>query len=431
MKGDSMRMDPANSGDAASSGRLAWFEQARFGMFIHWGLYALIGRGEWVLNRERIPLKDYVKLAKKFDARDYDPRAWAQLAVDAGMKYMVLTTKHHEGFCLWDSKTCKFNAVNSAARRDLVAEYVDAARDAGLKVGFYYSLADWYNPDWARGWQGDLKARNRFMEYTQALVRELMTQYGRIDILWYDLPQCYTSAEWRSVELNTMVRWLQPQIIINNRAMTTEDFGTPEQHITACPRGRMWESCMTLNRHWGYCPTDHDYKSPRAVALMLATVASGSGNMLLNGGTGNLLLNVSPDAHGKIPGASQAILRKVGQWLRIHGEAIYASQSNNLTWNLWGPTTVRGNTMYLFLEEYFGPTLTVGGLTNRVLQARMLSTGQRLRVQRLRTQTVITGLPKEPPDDVLSVVKLELDGPPDQDVSRVIGAADIFPDLPK
>jgi alpha-L-fucosidase len=391
-------------------------------MFIHWGLYALIGRGEWVLNRERIPLEDYVKLTKNFAARAYNPRAWARLAAAAGMKYMVLTTKHHEGFCLWDSKVCKFNAVNSAARRDLIAEYVAAVREAGLKVGFYYSLGDWYNPDWAGGWKGDLKARNRFMEYTQALVRELMTQYGRIDILWYDLPQCYTPAEWRSVELNAMVRQLQPQIIINNRAMTAEDFGTPEQHIIASPKGRMWESCMTLNRHWGYCPTDHDYKSPRAVALMLANVASG---------TGNLLLNVGPDAQGKIPMPSETILRKVGQWLQIHGEAIYASQRHNLLWNLWGPTTVKGNTIYLFLEDYFGSILTVGGLTNRVLNAMLLSTGRRLRAQQRQTQTVITGLPKQSPDDVLSVVKLELDGPPNQDISRVIGAADIFPDLPK
>jgi alpha-L-fucosidase len=405
-----------------SSERMAWFEQARFGMFIHWGLYALLGHGEWALNRERIPIDEYRKLAATFDPLDYDPAAWARLAANAGMKYVVLTTKHHEGFCLWDSKVCKFNSLNSAARRDLLAEYVTAVRNAGLKVGFYYSLGDWYNPDWAAGWKGDDQARVRFMDYTHALLRELMTQYGKIDVLFYDLPQCYSAAEWRSVELNAMVRQLQPQIIINNRAMTTEDYATPEQHVSVAPQGRMWESCMTLNRHWGYCPTDRDYKSPRNVVLTLASVASGAGN---------LLLNVGPNAQGRIPNESEAILRRVGQWLQIHGESIYDSERHNLLWNLWGPTTVKGNTMYLHLEDYFGSTLTVGGLTNRVLTATLLSTGQPLQVNQRPTQTIISGLPDQSPDELVSVVKLELDAPPDQDIGRVIGAADIFPDLPK
>jgi alpha-L-fucosidase len=254
------------------------------------------------------------------------------------------------------------------------------------------------------------------------LVRELMTQYGQIDVLFYDLPQCYSAADWRSVELNAMVRQLQPRIIINNRAMTTEDYATPEQHIRAASRGRMWESCMTLNRHWGYCPTDCDYKSPRIVVLTLASVASGAGN---------LLLNVGPNGQGRIPIESEAVLHRVGQWLQVHGESIYGSERHNLLWNLWGPTTVKGNTMYLHLEDYFGSTLVVGGLTKRVLAATMLSTGQRLHVDQRSTQTIITGLPDQSPDELVSVVKLELDGPPDQDISRVIGEADIFPNLPE
>jgi alpha-L-fucosidase len=401
---------------------MGWFEQARFGMFIHWGLYALLGHGEWALNRERIPLGEYIKFAAKFKPRNYDPKTWAQLAVDAGMRYVVLTTKHHEGFCLWDSKVCKFNSANSAAGNDLLAGYVAAVRSAGLKVGFYYSLGDWYNPDWAAGWKGDVEARVRFMQYTHALVRELMTQYGQIDVLFYDLPQCYSAAEWRSVELNAMVRQLQPQIIINNRAMTTEDYATPEQHVAAAPRGRMWECCMTLNRHWGYCPTDRDYKSPQTIVLTLASVASGAGN---------LLLNVGPDAEGQIPVESEAILRRVGQWLHVHGESIYGSERHSLPWNLWGPTTVKGNTMYLHLEDCFGTNLVVGGLTKRVLAATVLGTEQRLCVDQRSTQTIITGLPDQLPDELVRVVKLELDGPPDQDISRVIGAADIFPDLPE
>jgi alpha-L-fucosidase len=402
--------------------RLKWFEDARFGMFIHWGLYSLIGRGEWVMNRERWEVGDYQKLAAKFTASKYEPKVWAQLAVNAGMKYMVLTTKHHEGFCLWDSKTCAFNSTRSAARRDLVAEFVEAVRDAGLKVGLYYSLGDWFNRDWTAGRKGDDRARARIMDYTHALVRELMTGYGKIDILWYDLPQCYTAGEWRSIDLNAMARMFQPHIVINNRAMTTEDFGTPERHITASAKGRMWESNMTLNENWGYCPSDRQYKSPRDVVLMLANVASGAGN---------LLLNVGPDGTGQIPPESARILRRVGKWLETHGESIYGTNRHRLMWTNLGPTTVRGNTIYIHLQFYFGSKVIIGGLTNRVLSATLLSIGKRLNVTKRGHQTVLSGLPKNSPDSLLSVIKLELDGEPDHDISRVIGYADIFPDLPK
>jgi alpha-L-fucosidase len=382
-------------------------------MFIHWGLYSLIGRGEWVFNRERWNRREYRKLAGQFTARRYDPRAWAALARDAGMKYMVLTTKHHEGFCLWDSKTCRFNAVNSAARRDLLAEYVEAVRAAGLKVGFYYSLGDWFNPDWQRD-------KRAFVEYTHALVRELMTGYGRVDVLWYDLPQGYTAEEWRSAELNAMARRLQPGIVINNRALTPEDFATPEQHVTPSKPGRMWEACLTLNENWGYCPSDRNFKTPREVALTLAAVASGAGN---------LLLNVGPDGAGRIPAESARILRRVGKWLETHGESIYGSERHNLMWYSFGPVTRTGNTIYLHLRRYYGAELIVGGLTNRVRRATLLTTGQRLRVTRRGPQTILRGLPATSPD-IVSVVKLELDGAPDHDISRVIGGADIFPELP-
>jgi alpha-L-fucosidase len=391
-------------------------------MFIHWGLYAVLGRGEWAMSRERIPWKDYRLLAKSFTAENYRPRDWARLAKANGMRYMVLTTKHHEGFCLWDSKVCRFNAVHSAAKRDLLAEFVEAARAEGLKVGLYYSLGDWLNPDWAAGWQGDEAARERFIEYTHALVRELMTGYGRIDVLWYDLPQCYSAREWRSVELNAMARSRQPQILINNRAMTTEDFATAEQHITASDQGRPWEACMTLNDSWGYTACDRNWKTPRDVALHLARVASGGGN---------LLLNVGPDGLGAIPEESRKILKAVGAWLERNGEAVYDVQRHRLPWWLFGPVTVRGTTLYAFLSQYHGSEITVGGLTNRVRSATLLAAGQRLAVRQRGSQTFLNGLPATSPDPVLSVVKLELDGPPDSDLSRVIGGADIFPELPK
>lgn len=402
--------------------RTEWFQRARYGMFIHWGLYSVLGRGEWTMNRERIPLEEYKRLTDQFTASKYHPAEWAALARDAGMRYMVLTTKHHEGFCLWDSKTCSFNATRSAAGRDLLAEYVAAARSAGLKVGLYYSLGDWLNPDWALGWQGDRAARERFMEYTHALVRELMTDYGTIDLLFYDLPQCYSAGEWRSVELNAMVRSLQPGILINNRALTTEDYATPEQHVTASSSGRLWEACMTLNEAWGYRPADQNWKTPETVARNLAQVAAGGGN---------LLLNVGPDGEGEIPQICGTTLRKVGAWLEQNHEAIFDVERNSLPWLLCGAASLKGRNLYIFLYPYEGPATTLGGLTTGIRQVTLLATGEAIAFEQKGPQTKFVGLPEtKPTDSLLPVLKLELEGEADLDTSRVLGGADIFPQLP-
>jgi len=402
--------------------RTAWFKDARFGMFIHWGVYSVYGRGEWAMSRERIAWSDYEPLTDQFTAEDFDPDAWARLAVQAGMRYMVLTTKHHEGFCLWDSAICSYNSKRRGPKRDIVAEFVAAGKRAGLKVGLYYSLGDWRNPDWAAGWKGDVFARERFMDYTHGLVRELMTNYGPIDILWYDLPQCYSPDEWRSVELNAMARSLQPHILINNRALTTEDFATPEQHVAASSQGRLWESCMTLNDHWGYCPTDTRFKTPAAVAYNLATIAAGGGN---------LLLNVGPDPRGRIPEASAQILRRVGEWLQTHGQAIYPVERHNLKWYLFGPVTAKGNTMYCHLWQYYGSEMTIGGLIPAVKSATLLTTGTPVAFEQRGPQLFLRGLPKTSPDELMTVIKLELEAPPSHDLSTVLGGADIFPDFPK
>ncbi len=405
---------------ALSPDRLDWFRDARFGMFIHWGLYSAMGRGEWAMSRERIPWPDYEPLLDQFTCEQYDPKAWAALARDAGMKYAVLTAKHHEGFCLWDSTLCDFNATRSAAKRDVLAEYVTAFREAGLKVGLYYSLGDWRHPGWAQGWT-DPAAREDFMAYTHGLVEELLTGYGTIDMLWYDLPQTYTPEQWRSVDLNHRARQLQPNILINNRAMTTEDFATPEQKIAASEPGRMWESCMTLNDHWGYCHTDDRFKSPRDVALNLAQVASGAGN---------LLLNVGPRADGSIPQTSVDILRTVGQWVDRHREALTPVDPNPLSWYLFGPTTVRGRHLYLFIKNWYGTALTVGGLLNTVQNATLLSTQTSIEFDQQGPQVFLKGLPETSPDPVLSVIRLDLDGPPRHDLSDVIANADEHPHLP-
>ena len=186
--------------------RMRWWHDARFGMFVHWGLYAVLGRHEWAMNRERIPVDEYEKLTEGFKPGPRSMREWAQLAVDSGMKYMVMTTKHHEGFCLWDSKQTDYNAAQRGPKRDLIAEYVETCREFGLKVGFYYSLMDWHHPDGARC-VADEDARRRFIDFTHGCVRELMTNYGKIDILWYDVPAPLRKAdEWESRRMNAMAR---------------------------------------------------------------------------------------------------------------------------------------------------------------------------------------------------------------------------------
>jgi alpha-L-fucosidase len=403
--------------------RTKWFRDARFGMFIHWGLYSVLGHGEWAMNREQIPLDEYVKLADRFDAADYSPEKWAELAKQSGMKYMVLTTKHHEGFCLWNSKTCSFNSVNSAAKRDLVADYVSAARKAGLKVGFYYSLGDWYNPDWMLGWQGDETARVRFMDYTWHLIEELMTNYGKIDILWYDLPQNYSAESWRAVEINAEVRRLQPHILINNRAMTSEDFTTPEQEISSKSKGRMWEACITLNGIWGYCPGDINWKSPQEVAAALCKCASGCGN---------LLLNIGPDGKGRIPHEATSILEEVGNWLKSHGEAIYASTPHRMSWNMWGlGATAKNNVLYIPASRWNGEgKLVIGCLATKAISAELLTTGQKLTVEKVGERTFIRGLPHKRPDALIPIIKVECNGVPGQHFDRYYSVMDIFPSFP-
>ena len=274
--------------------RMAWWRESRFGMFIHWGLYSQLGRHEWAMNRERVPMAEYEKLAESWQVKEWPADEWARLAKESGMKYMVMTTKHHEGFCLWNTQQTPYNAVQMGPKRDLVAEYVEACRKHGLKIGFYYSLMDWHHADGANC-ALDEAARRRFLDFTQGCVRELMTQYGKIDILWYDVSWPLRSPEaWESAKMNAMARELQPEIIINNRSQLPEDFGTPEEHVTAENEGRDWEACMTFNGSWGYMPyaPAEDWRRTREVLEMVRTAAAGQGN---------LLLNIGPKPDGSVP----------------------------------------------------------------------------------------------------------------------------------
>ncbi|SHE66491.1 alpha-L-fucosidase [Caldanaerobius fijiensis DSM 17918] len=395
-----------NTGDRER--RLKWFKEARFGMFIHWGLYSQLGRHEWVMNRERIPIEEYEKLADTWHPRPNVAREWARLAKEAGMRYMVMTTKHHEGFCLFDSKLTDYTAVKRGPGRDLVAEYVEAARAEGLRVGFYYSLMDWHHPDGARC-KFNEAARRRFVDYIHGQVKELCTNYGKVDILWYDVNWPLTPEEWEAEKMNAMVRSLQPDIIINDRSGLPEDFGTPEQHITPAKEGRAWEVCMTFNDSWGYTPIDTNYKSAWTVISMLRQVAAGGGN---------LLLNIGPAPDGSVPEPCIRALREVGEWLRKYGASIYdASDPMEQEWMITGGFTRKGNIVYFHCNRWPGNQLAIGGLRNKVLRARFMG-GDDIRFTQEKDRLVLYDLPTLPPEPLDTVIELEVEGTPRQ----VLGA---------
>ena len=387
---------------------MSWFKDARFGMFIHYGAYAVAGRGEWVLNREHIPYDEYIeKYVNNFKAENYNPREWAKLAKRAGMKYMVLTTKHHDGFCLFDTETTDFNSVKMGPHKDLVKEYVEAVRAEGLKVGFYYSPADWHHPDYPGAYYRDWpqkfdseEKRLRMIEFYRAQLKELMTNYGKIDILWYD--GCVPDYQWDGAETNKMVKEWQPDILISNRNGEPCDFYCSEQRIVAKP-GAMWEACMTLDDNWGYHKGDTHYKTPFDVIKMLATVAKDCGN---------LLLNVGPKPSGDIPKFSRETLEAVGKWLDVNGEAIYGTEQSPFMWNCSSELTVKGNKVYIIMyhkvEEF-----CLYEIANKVNKVYRLSDKKEMEFTQEDGRLKIYGVKEAMNDELSTVFVCEIEGKPE------------------
>ena len=408
---------PASQKQAATrDARMKWWHEAKFGMFIHWGLYSIIGQHEWSKEIEGVPIPQYEILAKHFHPKPNAARDWARLAKRAGQKYMVMTTKHHEGFCHWDSKLTDYNAMKQGPGRDLVREFVDAARAEGLRVGFYYSLMDWHHPDGATC-KTDEAARRRFVDYTHGLIRELMTNYGKIDVLWYDVSWPLTAEQWESERMNEMVFGLQPDIIVNNRNGLPGDFSTPEQHIQASEVGRAWETCMTLNDSWGFNRGDDAWKTPKQVVDNLATCARGGGNYLLN---------IGPEPDGSIPPDTLSTLESVGKWLDPNGKSIYGTDRFKGDSNTNANYTRRGNTLYIHQHywpghspaaewlSFFQPEVVVaiGGLKTKVLSAKLLKTGQKVDFTQDEFSLRLTGMPLTAPDTPSTVIEVECDGEP-------------------
>lgn len=394
---------------AAYEKRMAWFQEARFGMFIHWGIYAIPARGEWIRCNERISVEDYQQYFDEFDPVDYDPKAWAKAAKEAGMRYAVLTAKHHDGFCLFDSQHTDYKATKTKARRDLVREYVDAFRAEGLKVGFYYSTIDWHHPDFPHFGDRQHPMRDNpafrdvkhnfdnYLDYMHAQVKELVTNYGQIDILWFDFSYDHLHGEaWRATELVNMARSYQPDVIIDNRleasgegfgSLITEhpnvysgDFLSPEQIIP--PHGIVnykgdpmaWEACVTMNNNWGFHGTDKHFKpAPMLIRKLVECVSKG----------GNLLLNVGPDARGRIPEQSLTTLAEIGRWMRDNKDSIYGCGIADIEKPDFGRVTKKGNKLYFHIfDNPIGYLPLVGVKADDVKAVRMLATGHELKVER-------------------------------------------------
>ena len=390
------------------------FWRARLGVFVHFGLYSLLGRGEWALNKEQIPVEDYKALADRFDPVEFDADDLARRAKAAGARYLTFTTMHHDGYALYDSAVNPFNSVKRGPGRDLVGEVVEACRKHGLRVHLYHSLNHWTTePDGADALENE-QAKKQFVDFAHERIRELVTRYNPIDCLWYDGWWPFDREGWRATEMNEMVRSIQPHMIFNGRNGLPGDFSTPEQHLGKPDPNRPWEACMTHNNHWGYHRGDTRFKSTTEVLEMLSSVASGAGN---------LLINVGPDGRGAIPRQSARMLHELGQWLKLHEEALFDTEPITLDpltrgdhrgdWTSHGQYTVRGHTLYVHLLSWPGPEFSVGGLevnaksitclTDPAVPVRMHQEGRRLH---------ITGLPGAPPHPEGGVLKVECDGPP-------------------
>ena len=424
-----------NETDAEKAKRMAWWQDDRFGMFIHWGLYSQAARHEWVKSNEQITNEQYQKYFDQFNPDMFDPVKWAKTAKAAGMKYAVLTTKHHEGFCLFDSKYTDYKATNTGAKRDLVREYVNAFRAEGLKVGFYYSLLDWHHPDYtmdnvhplgkgdtsAANWKRLNKGRDmaKYRQYMRNQITELLTNYGKIDVLWvdwsWDKGDKYGkhADDWGSVELLKLIRKLQPGIIINNRLGLDDykdggDFVTPEQVSTKeleKYKGKTWETCQTFSGSWGYYRDENSWKTHRQLLDLLITSVS-------NGG--NLILNVGPTARGEFDYRATRALDSLAYWMHANSKSIYnctyapdsykVPDGTKLTYN---KTTKR---LYVQLYNYPQGKLILPGYNGKIKYAQFLNDSSELLYKPAdgNADDLVLTLPERKPGYEIPVVELTL-----------------------
>lgn len=415
---------------------MTWFDTARFGLFVHWShcsqrgievSWPLVGGVFALPHCSQIPVDEYHATAATFDPQDWDARELARIAKRAGMQYAIITAKHHDGYAMFHTKQSDYSVEHSPFRRDIVREFLNAMRDEGLRVGVYFSLIDWHHPDYpaftdadkpyafGRGRQPDPAAWERFTRFMFAQVRELLTGYGPIDVIWFDGGWERTPEQWKSRELEKLVRELQPGILINDRLPGAGDFETPEQFVPVQPLGRRWETCLTINESWGYNVADTHWKPARQLIHTLCEVA---------GRNGNLLLNVGPMGDGRLQPEVLDRLAAVAAWMSRNGESIVGTVPGLEPWQCYGPSTRAGNRVYVHLLMRPYDTVSVRGIRIRRLQSvRSLSSGEPLPFD-TRCSIIDSALnpdpvgeatihvPEQAIDPYATVLALDFDGPP-------------------
>ncbi len=403
--------------------RMSWWREAKFGLFIHWGVYAVPARkGEWVMHNEKIPVATYRAFAKDFNPVKYDPTAWAALAKEAGMRYVVITAKHHEGFALYPSDVTDWDIADASPyKKDLLGPLLESVHQAGLKMGFYYSQAqDWVHPGGAKkfheegqGW--DEAHKGNFDAYLKTIAlpqtRELITRYHP-DVFWWDTPDWMTPE--RAAPFQELMK-LRPGIITNNRlgGGFRGDMATPEQYIPVTGYSGEWETCMTIGENWGYTQSDTDLKSTAILIRKLASICSRGGNFLLN---------VGPTAAGEIPAAFADRLRGVGQWLKINGDSIYGSTAGPFAHLSWGCATRKGYKLYLHVFEWPENRKLRVPLLSKAAHPRLLtSPDQELTITR-EAESLVIDLPSKAPDSANSVIILDLPEEPVVQAIPTVGA---------
>jgi len=427
---------PSSNKPLPKDERMEWWREARFGMFIHWGLYAVPagewkgekvrGIGEWIMNNAKIPVSEYEKLAKQFNPVKFDAKEWVQIAKNAGMKYIVITSKHHDGFCLWDSKYTDYDVMDATPfKRDILGELAAECKKQGIRLCFYHSIMDWHHPDaqapFYPNYNDTSKSNPNFDRYVQYYLKgqlaELVQNYGPVGIMWFD-------GEWVK-DWTREMGWnmydyclkLQPDTIVNNRvgkgrqgmrglSKSKEfagDYGTPEQEIpaTGLP-GVDWETCMTMNDTWGYKSYDHHWKSTEDLLHKLIDISSKGGNFLLN---------VGPTAEGLIPAASVERLAAIGEWMKVNSESIYGTTASPLGEVPWGRCTARPGKLYLHVFDWpANGKLEVSGIKNKVKKAYLLSDKKKakLPIERQNNEKIVITVPSKAVDPVDTVIVLEI-----------------------
>ena len=379
------------------------WQDMRFGMFIHWGPVSLTGHEIGWSRGKQTPVEEYDNLYKRFNPEKFDANEWARIAKDAGMKYMVITAKHHDGFCLWPSEVTDYDISETPFKRDVLDELSKACKKHGIRFGTYYSVCDWHHPAFPLGSPGgktkkpnpDLKAYDK---YLRAQTRELVNNYGPLATMWFDVPQVYTSDY--GVDMVKALRELQPDIIINNRAYkgAPGDYTTPEQKIGGFNRAHPWETCMTICRQWAWKPNDQMKSLQQCLQTLILTA----------GGDGNLLFNVGPMPDGRIEPRQVDRLKEMGEWLAKYGDCIYGTRGGPFKPGKWGASTCKGNTVYLFVMQWSPDnTLLLPAMEHRIMKAKSLSGGE-VAFEQTDTDTTVS-MPKSDHAPIATVIELQID----------------------